>query len=1370
MAESFAAKGEMLAAHAAQGVVVMSKPVRQGVLHDCLTQLHTNGVYRKEGASSVAETDEFRARCQPARAAIQPVAEGAERQSESTVSRGCHPKPWTSRRTSPHVLLVEDNSTSQEAMRRIILDAGMLCDVAGNGKEALVAIERASFDLVLMDFLMPVMDGSTATKLLREREAELSLHHLPVIGISATLGDERACLAAGMDGIIQKPCREAELLTIVDTFLKPNGDEKQSALKDASNVVSKNVEIEAPAFNVLVAEDSAANQMAIKRMLSKHGAMVTVVADGHEAVDLIVKKGMRYNLAFFDINMPLMGGIEAMHCIRSLQIDMPIIAITASIEVGQLTQYLGEGFSMVTTKPLRVAQCCEILTKYGHNLPLDPGKRGPAANAQGTSSSSMVSTRGEETSARYAVSSALDKSGIRNIDPAGGDKGKKQIRVLVVEDNCTSQTIMQRILEREGLDVSFAVNGDEAVEKAQETPYDAILMDCDMPLKDGWQATREIRKWEMACGSHGGKRVPIIAVTANAMRGDRERCLEQGMDDYLSKPVQRMSLLQMIRCWICQQVQCPPDAFVPAGRMHESERSVQLGAPAAVQTAVAPDAVPTALAAHTAPAPISTSSPSPTGSNLSSPRSFAGTDSWTKENQPCVLVVMHNTAERLLLKHMCGLEGCGVHTCDTGLKAMQLLEANVGRYTLCLIDTVLPDVEPHSLCSRMSELVRGQAAGREGAPFCHVPLVLIGTSVFAPSRAMVLEIGCEDLFMKPVTRSMLCKLLARIKNDSTPKTIPLKAPPHHLTGYHLLYAEDSLPSQKIVKRLLEKAGSKCTVVDNGKLAVEAALENPTMFDCILMDCNMPEMDGWEATQQIKKVLGHRVPIIAVTANALKGDREKCLEAGMDDYITKPVKLSLLLDVVLRWIALSRTKSGYKESIHATDDTGGGNVSSDVADLRWSSFSTYDLVEGSPSLPLRRRLLTVAPPSKQPVDVLTLLEQVDGDWDFMMDMVEQLSTTAKAQLASCSLAAQACDTVTLNFEAHSLKGVAATCYATQLASSCGALERMARRERHFTPTEIDTNADCAPSESPEYWKDMVDDVAEYLDAFSCNVHALGMMRMLPSFSTLTDACGDDNDDIVGALSDLLGASVDAYVAAHAAIYESDISEASFGFAREQLKVASVAANALSVEDLVRTTRLLSEHFANPPPAEETLGNEHRSVLRSQIEDRLDDMRIIVESLASETAMLLGDRMPVLDILFADDAAARHSVMQTSSVRVGGTICDYSAIMQNAGDDHNLVAALLSSFKDSLSIFCDGVAENKYSLFDAQSLHGAAVSMCAPRVVAAVSNFIVATKAEQKDVHAAGFTHLSNADAVANAISDLRAAVCELTSFQGTLQRV
>ena len=92
----------------------------------------------------------------------------------------------------------------------------------------------------------------------------------------------------------------------------------------------------------------------------------------------------------------------------------------------------------------------------------------------------------------------------------------------------TSQNFVQRIIEREGLDVDVAVNGAEAVEKAQKTLYDIILMDCIMPIKDGWQATGEIREWERTCGGHGGKRVPIIAVTAHAMCGDRERCIDAG--------------------------------------------------------------------------------------------------------------------------------------------------------------------------------------------------------------------------------------------------------------------------------------------------------------------------------------------------------------------------------------------------------------------------------------------------------------------------------------------------------------------------------------------------------------------------------------------------------------------------------------------------------------------------------------------------------------------------------------------------------------------------------------------------------------------------------------------------------------------------
>jgi len=111
---------------------------------------------------------------------------------------------------------------------------------------------------------------------------------------------------------------------------------------------------------------------------------------------------------------------------------------------------------------------------------------------------------------------------------------------------------------------------------------------------------------------------------------------------------------------------------------------------------------------------------------------------------------------------------------------------------------------------------------------------------------------------------------------------PRGVQPEHkaLRGRHILYAEDSIPSQKIVKRMLGRAGVQCTVVDNGEAAVHAALHAHPPFDCILMDCNIPIMDGWGATQEIRNKIGHETPIIALTANAMTGDREGCLEAGM----------------------------------------------------------------------------------------------------------------------------------------------------------------------------------------------------------------------------------------------------------------------------------------------------------------------------------------------------------------------------------------------------------------------------------------------------------------------------------------------------------
>ncbi|WP_282263328.1 ATP-binding protein [Stenotrophomonas sp. PS02301] len=184
----------------------------------------------------------------------------------------------------------------------------------------------------------------------------------------------------------------------------------------------------------------------------------------------------------------------------------------------------------------------QLLWLYGDEAPapeaLGPG---PALSRQGADSELHALLRPVVPSARPAALLA-------EVEYAGSPTALPQfpLRVLLVEDNSVNLLVAQRLLQVLGCEVETATEGEQALEALHARPFDVVLMDCQMPVLDGYDATR---RWRAHEATRGAARLPIVAMTANAMAGDRERCLQAGMDDYLSKPIHRETLQAVLARW-----------------------------------------------------------------------------------------------------------------------------------------------------------------------------------------------------------------------------------------------------------------------------------------------------------------------------------------------------------------------------------------------------------------------------------------------------------------------------------------------------------------------------------------------------------------------------------------------------------------------------------------------------------------------------------------------------------------------------------------------------------------------------------------------------------------------------------------------------
>ncbi len=281
---------------------------------------------------------------------------------------------------------------------------------------------------------------------------------------------------------------------------------------------------------ILIVDDNESNRTILHHLVSGWGMRDGQACNAAEAMDMLEQaaaKGEPYDAAVLDMLMPGKDGLQLAQDIRAHQngAGVRLVVLTSLIQPGHAERARRAGFTAYLTKPVRHDQlqgCLRVVFGLQHQVP---------AAAIGTS-------KGRPISPTLITRHTLAEQSSRP-------------RILVAEDNVVNQKLAVRMLDRLGYQPDVVSNGQEAVTAFERESYAAIVMDCQMPTMDGYEATRLIREQEeKPDASRTRAHIPIIALTANALPGDRERCKAAGMDDYLTKPVKTDDLGLILQRWV----------------------------------------------------------------------------------------------------------------------------------------------------------------------------------------------------------------------------------------------------------------------------------------------------------------------------------------------------------------------------------------------------------------------------------------------------------------------------------------------------------------------------------------------------------------------------------------------------------------------------------------------------------------------------------------------------------------------------------------------------------------------------------------------------------------------------------------------------
>jgi len=452
----------------------------------------------------------------------------------------------------PTLLVVDDDPESLYVYRQFLSRSGYQVIFAINGEQVVEKARQFSPVAIILDLMLPHKSG---WEVLEELKITEDLKNIPVI-IASVLDHRERGVCAGAFRYLTKPMSERQL---------------SGVLAELEKARKKDVR------RVLVIDDDPVEIGIAKTLFAKAGLDVVAMQDGAAAVDWAAAE--HPDFIVLDLMMPVMDGFEVLSRLKAnpATAKIPVLVYTAKeVSEEEKKRLLPAAQRIFPKMPLQIEEMLDELQRALQTVPM-PGQASAASSVRAKAAderppsmpdepvaepSNIADTaplRVEASASRRGASSAAEESfdaaGFEpgsgraaeqeTVRPAGPGAGEAfRARVLLVEDDPANQYSISFLLRSNGYEVLLAENGEQGLERAEKDRPDLILMDMMMPVMSGFDATRHLKS------KPNLRDIPVIALTAAAMRGDRERTLEAGCDDYVSKPVDRNLLLQRIEHWL----------------------------------------------------------------------------------------------------------------------------------------------------------------------------------------------------------------------------------------------------------------------------------------------------------------------------------------------------------------------------------------------------------------------------------------------------------------------------------------------------------------------------------------------------------------------------------------------------------------------------------------------------------------------------------------------------------------------------------------------------------------------------------------------------------------------------------------------------